>query len=100
MSPWNPQPYLILAAVYIQKDSLQQAAEMCRRALIINPDAPDAHYNLACIHALQGNPAHALESLELALKHGFEDEELIRKDADLETLRGTVAFEALLAKFK
>ncbi|MCB0532266.1 MAG: tetratricopeptide repeat protein [Lewinellaceae bacterium] len=98
LSSWNPQPYQILAEVYMKMGDLPTAADMYRRVLKLDPENALAHYNLACLHALQGRPELALTSLEQAFKYGYYDEKHVREDADLSTLHGTAAFEKLMAR--
>ncbi len=98
MSAWHPQPYQILAEVYTKKNNPEAAADMYRRVLKLDPENAGAHYNLACLHALQGRPELALTSLEQAFKYGFDDEKHVREDTDLKSLHGTPAFEKLLAR--
>lgn len=98
LSSWNPQPYQILAEVYMKMNNLTTAFDMYRRVLKLDPENYLAHYNLACLYALQGRPELALESLEQAFKYGYDDEKHVREDADLKSLQGTAAFEKLLAR--
>jgi hypothetical protein len=53
-------------------------------------------YNIACANALKGHKEEALAWLEKALAAGFSQEELLRTDADLESLRGDPRFKKLL----
>jgi Zn-dependent protease len=52
-------------------------------------------YNAGCSAARGGSPDLALRWLELAIAEGFDDACLLETDDDLETLRGSPAFEAL-----
>src|SRR5262249_28376408 len=45
------------------------------RALAMDPDEPVTLYNVACVHALQGQADPALDCLEKALRHGFAHKE-------------------------
>jgi tetratricopeptide (TPR) repeat protein len=46
-----------------------------------------ATYNVACVHALQGNPTEAFAWLEKAVAAGFDDLEQLRGDADFASIR-------------
>jgi HEAT repeat protein len=61
---------------------------------------PAATYNLACLNALKGDKARALEWLEKAVKAGFKDRQWIRMDKDLDALRDEQAYKSLLANDK
>jgi Zn-dependent protease len=59
---------------------------------------PIMAFNAACAHARAGNRAAAFEWLGRAVEHGFDDVDLLAGDEDLESLRGTAAFDELLAR--
>ncbi|HTL90893.1 MAG TPA: tetratricopeptide repeat protein, partial [Steroidobacteraceae bacterium] len=62
-----------------------------------NSTAISAHYNLACIYALQGDKEKALDELEAAIKIGFYDFGWAQEDRDLASLREEPRFKALLS---
>jgi hypothetical protein len=55
-------------------------------------------YNLACSHALAGEPGEAMRALERALELGFRDANLLATDTDLDALRSDERFVALTAR--
>jgi HEAT repeat protein len=55
------------------------------------------YYNLACLSALQGDRPKGVEWLEKAVKAGFLDRAWIRKDRDLDSIRGEEGYKKLLA---
>jgi tetratricopeptide (TPR) repeat protein len=59
-----------------------------------------AQYDIACIFALLGEPARALEYLAAAAANGFPCGDFFAIDPLLASLRGTPAFTALLAKLE
>jgi arylsulfatase A-like enzyme/Tfp pilus assembly protein PilF len=74
------------------------AAAYFHQAEKIRPDSWLATYNLACLRAVGGAPAAALELLDAAVRRGFRNPELLEKDADLEAVRKSPQYPALLAK--
>jgi len=56
-------------------------------------------YNLACLAALVGEQARAMELLRRAVDAGFANE-IIVTDHDLDTLRGDAGFEDMLAEVR
>ena len=56
----------------------------------------NAAYNLACAHALNGDPDHALEALDRAIAGGYGDADHMREDHDLASLRGLRRFDELV----
>jgi hypothetical protein len=59
-----------------------------------------AHYNLACIAALQGRPGEAVVQLQRAYAVGFTDVAWMEEDGDLQSLRDLPAFRALAAAMR
>jgi len=57
-------------------------------------------YNLACIYALEGRTAYALEYLELAIAWGFRDRDWLLRDADLDSVREAPEFQAILDRLR
>lgn len=99
LNSWSPGMYVNLGEIYQNKKDLKAAEITYRRALRIDPDFPDAHYDLACVQSLNGQQAAALESLRLALKNGFNRPEHLLADPDLQALRDTAAFQVLYTAF-
>lgn len=59
--------------------------------------AGNALYNLACLKSLDGQKAEAVEWLGKAVRGGFRDREWIKRDKDLDAIRGEAGYKALLA---
>ncbi len=76
-----------------QADGLEWAA----RALAIDPADAGVRYNVACLYALEGQAAAALDCLEECVRLGFGNFDWIRRDPDLASLRGDPRYDALLA---
>ncbi len=76
------------------EDGLKVDLELTR----LRPNDPQNWYNLGCSHALTGERAKAIAALERAVDLGYSDLAWMRKDRDLESLRGDPAFEALAQK--
>jgi beta-lactamase regulating signal transducer with metallopeptidase domain/tetratricopeptide (TPR) repeat protein len=53
-------------------------------------------YNTACALSLKGDRARALDYLEKSLEAGFDDPGLVRKDEDLDNVRGEPRYRELL----
>ena len=81
-----------------RKKQYAEAARLCREAIKLAPQYPDAYYNLACAQARQGKKEEAFASLDRALSHGFNHAGLIRKDADLASLRSDERFAKVIAR--
>ncbi len=53
-------------------------------------------YNAACGYALSGQKEEAMDWLELSVKSGYADFDHLRKDTDLDNLRGEKRYKKLL----
>ena len=73
------------------------AASALGVACRIEPDNPALWYNRACALSLAGQRSSALDALERAVDAGFADAGLMRGDPDLEAVRASDRFRALLA---
>lgn len=99
MDPENADAWYELGFLYLNTELYDDAAACFHLVNQIDPANPDAPYELARLHAVQGNPEEALEQLELALKNGFSDLELISIDPDLEVVRGAQKYSELKASY-
>jgi predicted esterase len=72
------------------------AASALGVACRIEPDNPVLWYNRACALSLAGRRSPALDALERAVEAGFADTGLMRSDPDLEAVRDSDRFRALL----
>ena len=100
----QPQVLLVYGRLQAQTHSLFQqkeyteAAKKCVESIRLAPQYPDGYYNLACALARQGKKDAALDNLTKALDRGFGQPRLLRKDADLDSLRSDERFTKLLAR--
>jgi hypothetical protein len=77
-----------------QYDRLAVSLELGMR---VRGDNPVGWYNLACARARLGREQAAVEALQRALELGFDNDELLATDADLDPLRERDDFKSLLA---
>lgn len=59
-----------------------------------------ALHNLACLYALSGNTAKAIEYLDKSFAAGFDDYEHLHDDRDLRSIMKLPQYKALLTKYK
>jgi len=85
------------AAAYKAKD-YPAAIENFKKAAEIIPDHPTLHYNLACMYALAGRRDDALSYLGKVADMGLIMP--AEKDADLDSIKGTAEFKAILKRFE
>ena len=76
----------------------ERGLEWVERALALDPDEPMVLYNVACIQCLAGDDEAALSSLERALQAGMTAKEWLEHDSNLDPIRDTPRFRALLER--
>jgi ketosteroid isomerase-like protein len=76
------------------------AIDSLNRAITVGGSGPTDYYNLGCAHALAGHQSLALDNLEKAVAAGFTDRQQYETDTDLDSLRNTERFQALLKRLK
>ncbi len=94
--PENVSALAELGQIYTIRGLWDRGLEVDRRLVKLLPTDSTAHYNLACSLSLLGRIEAALESLELAVRLGYEDADFMESDEDLSSLRGEMRFRALL----
>jgi serine/threonine protein kinase/tetratricopeptide (TPR) repeat protein len=101
--PWRKR-----ANAYLKLGQHEKAIADYSKVIELDPNHPDAAisiYNIACIHALMipTSPDHAKQAgvatewLQKAVAAGYRDIAQIKKDTDLDVLRGREDFKKLLA---
>jgi tetratricopeptide (TPR) repeat protein len=96
---WKRQVVFDIGYHYQQFDDFARAAEWFRKLTDALPGKREtrwAHYNLACIAALQGRPDDAMTHLQAAWDVGFADVAWLLEDGDLKSLRERPDFQALV----
>jgi TolB-like protein/Flp pilus assembly protein TadD len=88
------------AGAMIRLGQRERGQRWAERALAIDPDDPAILYNVACAHAGLGNLERALECLECTVKAGASYREWMENDSDLDPLRASERFSALLASLQ
>lgn len=88
----------LLGGLYTKHGRIADGLKMDRKLVRLMPDNATAHYNLACSLALVKRKAEALRALEKAIALGYSDREWMQQDPDLDSLKKSSAFRALLAK--
>ena len=104
-------PYFLETAAFLRQSISTRAYELLRqqkfnhslqlfeRCIEILPDDPWSYYNMACYYSLTMDTSRSLQYLEMALEMGFDNYLHIETDHDLDNIRNTKAFEALMTKY-
>ena len=77
-----------LANLYTEEGLYAKGLDLDRRNVSLSPKNATAHYNLACSLSLTGAIDEAFAELDVALDLGFDGIEWMKKDPDLNALRG------------
>ena len=60
------------------------------------PDDAETHYNIACMYSRLKRVDESIEWLQKAIDKGYTNWESIKKDSDLENIRGTLAYKEIM----
>lgn len=85
---------------YLQKRDFRRAALSFEISIQAGNEHPNLLYNLACVYSLTRNKKKALDYLGQAVKKGFNDFELIKKDKDLDFIRNEKEFKEITRELK
>lgn len=85
-----------LGDLYTRLGRLDKGLEVDKKLVIICPEEPIFHYNLACSHSRLGEVESAIRSLEEAIRLGYQNFDHLRKDRDLDNLKQDARFLKLL----
>jgi tetratricopeptide (TPR) repeat protein len=90
----------ILGGLYTKLGRIADGLKMDRRLVRLQPKNATAHYNLACSLALSKRNPDALRSLRQAVRLGYQDFEWMSHDPDLQGLKRSPEFGAIVAQLK
>ncbi len=88
---------LAQAQQLLQRKDYPAAAQQLDRVFRVAPNDPTIAYNLACAQAMSGRKEDALKTLAEAVRLGYSDLEHMKKDPDLDSLRGEEAYRKILS---
>jgi Flp pilus assembly protein TadD len=93
--PEDTESLRFLAHAYTGVGRLEDGLAADRRLVEILPADPRVRYNLACSCALTSRIDEALQVLSEACALGFDDLALLRRDPDLDGVRGDPRYEQI-----
>jgi tetratricopeptide (TPR) repeat protein len=74
----------------------QHAIDLVNRAVAMDPDDAGILYNISCAYASLGKPDESIAALERAVDKGYAHKEWMENDPDLEPIRSSPRYQALL----
>jgi len=105
LNPDNADALSALGAIYREEKNKEKSDYYYKKALeeslkMITEKADNSvYYNIACIYSLMENKKDALKYLELSLQKGWTDFDHIKIDTDLDFIRETNDFKAMIKKY-
>jgi tetratricopeptide (TPR) repeat protein len=85
-----------LAEAFVRKKEYEQALTISKKLVDLYPDRPETYYNVACVYARQRQIEESIEWLRKAIERGYSNWEMIKTDQDLENIRHTKDYQALI----
>ena len=95
LDPGQPRCYFNLAQTYTRMGLRDEAIDMYVQSVRHDPGYYPAHYNSACLYAQKNMQDKAIESLDLAIKSGFCDPSLLKKEKSFDAMRESPTFKKL-----
>ena len=89
-----------LADDYTRVGRYDDGLALDERLAALRPDDPLVHYNLACSYSLTNQPGKSLAALKRATDLGYDDLEWLEGDDDLECIRPSEGYRAIIAELR
>jgi tetratricopeptide (TPR) repeat protein len=100
LNPYTVAVRVHLGNSFLERGEYEKALEQYKRALEVEPKNSIAHYNVACTLARLKKVDEALDALERAVQCGYRDFDWMEKDADLDNLRESPRYKALVRRLR
>lgn len=97
IAPKDVKTLFMMGSVMAKQGKLDAALGYYEEALALDPESIPGHYNMACVLARKKEIGRAVESLHKAIEAGFNDWDHLRKDPDLENIRHTREYQAMIS---
>jgi serine/threonine protein kinase/Flp pilus assembly protein TadD len=96
LNPDDVRALILAAGALASLGEQNKALDFIGRALEVDPDDPGIFYNIACSYANLDKPEDALSALERAVEKGYARKDWMDNDPDLEPIRNSPRYKALL----
>ncbi|HEX2723548.1 MAG TPA: protein kinase [Gemmatimonadaceae bacterium] len=96
LNPDDPRACILGAIAHAALHDEEHSVLLAERAIAADPDDPMLLYNVACNYSQLGRIDDALGALEQAVDRGYGDKAWMEHDSDLDSLRSTPRYQALL----
>jgi serine/threonine protein kinase/tetratricopeptide (TPR) repeat protein len=98
LNPDDPRACILGAGAHARLGDAERSAFFAGRAMAADPDDPMLLYNVACTYACLGRDDDSLNALEQAIDRGFGDKGWMEHDSDLDSVRDTQRYRAILQR--
>ena len=85
---------------YLERGEFPKALEQYFDARKIEPKNSIVHYNIACTYSRMKKLEDALDALERSVECGYRDVDWMEKDSDLDNIRDTGRYKAIVRKLR
>ena len=96
VKPIFPQAMNNLAMAHTFGRQYDQAREVFKKLIVLQPENSTTYYNIAVLYALQNNVTESLAWLNKAIAKGYDNWDLIKTDKDLENIRNSEGYRELV----
>jgi serine/threonine protein kinase/Flp pilus assembly protein TadD len=96
LNPDDVRAYNLGATTLAKLGNIPRALEFATKSLSVEPDDPLVLFNVACLYAIIGKREEALGYLERSVQNGFGHKASMAHDPDLDSIRGTPWFRAIV----
>ena len=96
LNPDDPRACILGAVAHAYLKDEERSMALAGRAVTADPDDPALLYNVACNYAVLGRQEESLAALEQAVDRGYGDKAWMEHDSDLDLLRSSPRYQALL----
>ena len=91
---------IALGDLYTKRGFYEKGLQIDERLSKLKPNDPIILYNLACSYSLVNDIDKSLETIKRAIGYGYDDIEHLKRDSDLENLRGDSRFREFISKIR
>ena len=96
LNPDDPRACILGAVANAIIHDKERAVQFAKQAMQVDPDDPMLLYNVACTYAQLSMPEEALNALERSVEKGWGDKNWIEHDSDLDSIRNTPRYKAIV----
>jgi len=94
--PQFPEALSHLAMIYFVRNDYDRSLALFKAVVSLLPEHAATYYNIACVYARQKKTKDSIDWLKQAIEKGYANWELIKRDKDLEPIRSSPAYRALI----